>query len=90
MVTSTRMSVPAQDSIPQRQLVYQLALAIDHCNDPSYGRSRGEAELEELIFANPRSAFSTHVLHNIGSRRARYLLAHREVMRARGAFATSA
>lgn len=84
------MSVPSQDSIPQRQLVYQLALAIDRCQDPAYGRGRAAGELEELILANPRSCFSTHVLHNIGKRRARWLVAYRDHdMRPRGAFATS-
>lgn len=84
------MSVPAQDSIPQRQLVYQLALAIDHAQDPAYGPARGAAEVEELVLANPRSAFSTHVLHNIGARRARWLIAYRDHdMRPRGALAIS-
>lgn len=76
---------PPQDRVPQRQLVYQLALAIDHSIDPGYPSSRAKAELEGIIASNPRSAFSTHVLHNIGARRARWLLAARDA----GAFATS-
>jgi len=84
------MSVPAQDSIPQRQLVYRLALAIDRCIDPAVPNGTAAGELEEIIFANPRSSFSTHVLHNIGKRRARWLIAYRDHdMRARGAFASS-
>ncbi len=64
----------AQDEIPQRELVYRLALAIDN-----YGlRSGSQRELDELIDANPRSTFSTHVLHNIGARRRRWLLAYRD------------
>ena len=79
------MSVPAQDSIPQRQLVYQLALAID-----LFGLQSGsEARLDELLDANPRSAYSTHVLHNIGARRARWLLAYREARAARAGSASS-
>ena len=69
---------PAQDTVPQRQLVYQLALAIDHRTDPRYPESKARAELEGIINANPRSCFSTHVLHNIGARRSRWLLAARD------------
>ena len=75
----------AQDDVPQRELVYRLALAID-----LFGIERGsEAALNELLDANPRSAFSTHVLHNIGSRRRRWLLAYRSARATRGAVATS-
>ena len=86
------MSVPPQDSIPQRQLVFQLALAIDRAI--VMAGAGGDAEkatfliLSRLIDTNPRSAYSTHVLHNIGKRRARWLVAYRD-RRPRGAFATS-
>ena len=72
------MSVPAQDTIPQRQLVYQLALAIDQVQQAMVSRPIFEGRLNDLLDANPRSAFSTHVLHNIGTRRARWLLAYRD------------
>lgn len=73
----------AQDAIPQRQLVRQLALAIDLCMvvERLGGKgfsARSSAVLVELLDANPRSAYSTHVLHNIGSRRSRWLLAARD------------
>ena len=68
------MPSPPQDTIPQRELVYRLALAIDqHGLD-----RRWQRELDELLDANPRSAYSTHVLHNIGARRRRWLLAYRD------------
>ena len=60
-----------QDKIAQRQLVYQLALAID-----LFGLRDGKEGLDALIAANPRSIFSTHVTHNIGIRRARWLEAY--------------
>lgn len=82
------MRVP-QDAIGQRQLVYELALAIDLCmaaeKVSSHLTQRATSDLEVLLAANPRSAFSTHVLHNIGARRSRWLLAARDA----GAFATS-
>ena len=74
---------PAQDAIPQRQLTYQLALAIDTA---MLGEKLGQPatrEVEALIEANPRSAFSTHVLHNIGARRRRWLEAFRPARAAR-------
>ena len=68
----------AQDTIPQRELVYRLALAID-----LYGID-SRSDLDGLLDANPRSAYSTHVLHNIGARRRKWLLAYRD-SRARAA-----
>jgi len=69
-----------QDTVPQRQLVYQLALAIDTCilaQRKGHAMSRSLYDLNRIIEANPRSSFSTHVLHNIGARRSRWLLAAR-------------
>jgi hypothetical protein len=58
-----------KDAIAQRQLVYRLALAID-----LFGITKGaKRDLDALLDANPRSAFSTHVIHNLGARRARWL-----------------
>lgn len=80
---------PPQDAVPQRQLVYQLALAVDRAIVME--GVGGDAEkatftvLDMLIQKNPRSSFSTHVLHNIGRRRARWLLAARDA----GVLATS-
>lgn len=79
---------PPQDAVPQRQLVYQLALAVDAVWQSVMGRPIWEGRLNELLDANPRSAYSTHVLHNIGARRARWLVAYRDE-RARAGVAQS-
>lgn len=62
------------DTIPQRQLVYELAVAIDHCMAPG-ARTKDATQLRIILSANPHSSTSTHVLHNVGPRRARWLLA---------------
>ena len=64
------MSRPAIDRLPQRQLVYEYRLAID---DAIAGRRRGRDRVRRLMEDNPRSTWSTHVIYNIGKRRAEYL-----------------
>ena len=69
----------AQDTIPQRQLVYELSLAIDLAR---IAPKTGRRTLDRLLAENPRSSWSTHVLHNIGARRRAWLEEH---VRAAGA-----
>jgi hypothetical protein len=71
-----------QDTISQRQLVYRLALAIDTALLGEKVGQPAPREVEELLAANPRSALSTHVMHNIGARRARWLRAFSAARRA--------
>lgn len=67
---------PPQDAVPQRRLVYELRTVIDGM---MYGTMSGPIwadRLQRLLEANPHSATSTHVIHNIGPRRARFLRAY--------------
>lgn len=65
------------DSLPQRRLVDLMRTEIDKAM-----RSRDRADgVLLLVAANPRSAFSTHVLYNLGERRCRWL--SRALQRAR-------
>lgn len=49
------------DALPQARLVTELKLAID---------ARDSARIDRLIRQNPRSIMASHVLRNIGKRRA--------------------
>ena len=64
-----------QDKLGQRQLVYELKHAIDRCMRRPWDRAAHE-RLDTLIDDNPRSFHSTHVLHNIGLSRRRWLTAY--------------
>lgn len=82
-----------QDKLPQRELVYVLARSIDLVMAQEVvtpGRTAlREANLHVVLDENPRSAFSTHVLHNIGARRARWLLAWRDAHASQAGSASS-
>lgn len=82
----THMSRRPLDTTPQRELVDELRLLLDHiCADEcSHTRCIGNTlRVQRLIEANPRSVYSTKVTYNIGRARASRVQAMHEASRAR-------
>lgn len=74
------------DTTPQRELVDEVRLLLDHiCEDGcSHTRCIGNSiRLRNLMEANPRSIFSTKVTYNIGRARTARVRAMHEASRAR-------
>lgn len=58
--------------LPQRQLVYELRVAIDRVMR-SPGDKRFEKALLRMIEANPKGTWSSHVQYNLGATRREWL-----------------
>lgn len=56
------------DEMPQRQLAQELRFAIDHAR-----KSGVTSRVMRLVADNPRNARSSHVRHNLGPERLRWL-----------------